>query len=107
MPNGAEPGLSSFRSRGGTRKVVSESVAEPPFGTASLLEERLDEGRVRDLARVDALIGSVDQRLRFLDTDQRDLNGGKGLLKTLQSGIEPPDPYRVTSRPYTSFITSA
>ena len=56
-------------------------VSTPPLGTAFLQEQRLDEGHVGDLARVDALIGGVDQGLRFLDTEQHDLGVGERLLE--------------------------
>ena len=44
-------------------------------------EQRLDEGQSLDLARVDALVGSMDQRLRLLDTEQHDLGVGERLLE--------------------------
>src|SRR4051812_28995353 len=64
---------SCARSRAMTLSALHRGVA--------LEKERLGECHALDLARVHALVGRVDQRLRFLDPHQDDLRVGIGLCE--------------------------
>ena len=61
---------------------VAAIVGYEAFACAYLLhEERLGERDVLDLARIDALVGGVDQALRLLHAEQHDLRVGERLLE--------------------------